>query len=84
MSFHTRDDRQLPVRPNLDQLKNQAKELLRAIRAGKPLAEAIEAGVTTARVPAARRPQLVRQWFTAWAELGWICAPDLDQLVRTT
>lgn len=32
--------RKLPVRPNLDQLKNQAKELLRAIRRGDP--EAIE------------------------------------------
>jgi len=62
---------------------SEAEEALRAIRAGQPLGEAIEAGVTTARVPAARRPQLVRQWFTAWAELGWICAPELDQLVRT-
>ena len=57
---------------------------LRSIRAGRPLAEAIEAGVITARVPAARRPQLVREWFTAWAELGWVCAPELDKLVRTT
>jgi hypothetical protein len=65
-------------------LKRGEFHTLRAIRAGQPLAEAIEAGVTTARVPAARRPQLVRQWFTAWAELGWICAPDLDKLVRTT
>jgi hypothetical protein len=65
-------------------LKRGEFHTLCAIRAGQPLAEAIEAGVTTARVPAARRPQLVRQWFTAWAELGWICAPDLDRLVRTT
>jgi len=57
---------------------------LRVLRAGQPLAEAIEAGVTTARVPTARRPQLVRQWFTTWAELGWICAPELEKLVRTT
>ncbi|MBS1802909.1 MAG: putative DNA-binding domain-containing protein [Acidobacteria bacterium] len=64
-------------------LKRGEFHTLRAIRAGQPLAEAIEAGVTTARVPAARRPQLVRQWFTTWAELGWICAPDLDKLVRT-
>ena len=35
-----RPHRKLPVRPNLDQLKNQAKELLRAIRRGDP--EAIE------------------------------------------
>lgn len=65
-------------------LKRGEFHTLRAIRSGRPLGEAIEAGVTTARVPAARRPQLVRQWFTSWAELGWICAPDLDQLVRTT
>ena len=30
--------RHLPVRPNLDQLKHQAKELLRAIRTGDPVA----------------------------------------------
>jgi hypothetical protein len=65
-------------------LKRGEFHMLRAIQAGRPLAEAIEAGIITARVPAARRPQLVRQWFTAWAELGWICAPDLNQLVRTT
>ena len=29
-------ERRLPVRPNLDQLKNQAKDLLRAIRRGDP------------------------------------------------
>jgi hypothetical protein len=65
-------------------LKRGEFHTLRAICAGRPIAEAIEAGVTNARVPASRRPQLVRQWFTAWAELGWICAPDLDQLIRTS
>ncbi|HXS78207.1 MAG TPA: DNA-binding domain-containing protein [Terracidiphilus sp.] len=64
-------------------LKRGEFHTLQAIRAGKPLGEAIEAGVTTARVPALRRSQLVRQWFRAWSELGWICAPDLDQIVRT-
>jgi hypothetical protein len=48
-----------------------------AVRDGHPLAEAIESGITIARVPSTRRPRLVRQWFTNWAELGWICAPDL-------
>lgn len=33
-------DRHLPVRPDLDQLKHQAKDLLRAIRAGDPAAVA--------------------------------------------
>ncbi|HMF60846.1 MAG TPA: hypothetical protein VK595_10770, partial [Vicinamibacterales bacterium] len=33
-------DRHLPVRPNLDQLKHQAKDLLRALRRGDPAAAA--------------------------------------------
>ena len=56
---------------------------LRAIRAGRQLAEAIETGITSARVPSARRPLLVRQWFTNWAELGWICAPEIEDLIRS-
>ena len=31
-------DRHFPVRPNLDQLKHQAKDLLRAVRQGDPAA----------------------------------------------
>lgn len=61
-------------------LKRGEFHTLSAIRAGRPLAEAIEAGITIARVPSARKPQLVREWFAAWAELGWICAPDLEPL----
>ena len=38
MSLHNRQDRYLPVRPNLEQLKHQAKELLRDIRRGDPSA----------------------------------------------
>lgn len=36
MSFYRRQDRHLPVRPNLDQLKHQAKDLLRAVQRGDP------------------------------------------------
>jgi Putative DNA-binding domain len=61
-------------------IKHEEFQTLAAIRQRLPLARAIEMGILCARVPAARRPQLVRQWFTAWAELGWICAPDIDSL----
>ena len=60
--------RRLPVRPDLDQLKHQAKDLLRAIHAGDPAAVAelrehhpdpIEPGRRQARRRAARaRAQL--------------------------
>jgi len=61
-------------------LKRGEFHTLRAIGDGRSLADAIEAGITIARVPSARKPKLVRQWFTNWAELGWICAPDLEPL----
>ena len=35
---YKREDRVLPVRPNLDQLKNQAKDLLKAVRRADPAA----------------------------------------------
>lgn len=38
MSIHDRVERHLPVRPNLEQLKNQAKDLLRGIHSGNPAA----------------------------------------------
>jgi hypothetical protein len=53
---------------------------LAALEAGAPLGQAIEDGIISSRVPSARRPQLVRQWFTSWSELGWICAPDIERL----
>jgi len=38
MSIYSPQDRHLPVRPDLDQLKHQAKDLLRAVRNGEPAA----------------------------------------------
>jgi len=61
-------------------LKREEFQTLSAIRQGKPLAQAIEIGIISSHVPSAKRPQLVRQWFTNWSELGWICAPDLETL----
>jgi hypothetical protein len=55
---------------------------LEAIRDGKPLIEALERGFAESRMVEGRRPARVREWFTAWAELGWICAPDLEELVQ--
>ena len=59
-------------------IKREEFQTLRAIRQGLPLGEAIEAGITSSRAPSPRRPQLVREWFTAWAELGWICGPEFE------
>jgi len=63
-------------------LKREEFLTLAAIRQGLPLAEALEAGFRDSRLPEMRRPQQVREWFANWAELGWICAPDLDSLLH--
>jgi hypothetical protein len=54
---------------------------LGAIRAGLPLGNALEAGFSESAKPEVRRPELVGAWFAHWAELGWICAPELDSLL---
>lgn len=54
---------------------------LAAIRQGLPLAEALAAGQAESRMSDSRRAQKVREWFATWAELGWICAPDLETLL---
>jgi hypothetical protein len=55
-------------------LEREACRMLAALKAGKTLAEAIEAGFVDSRIPAARRAAKLREWFNDWAEMGWICA----------
>jgi hypothetical protein len=47
-----------------------------AIRDGLTLPEALEAGFADTRLAIGTQVNLVRQWFTNWAELGWICKPQ--------
>jgi hypothetical protein len=49
---------------------------LTAIRAGHPLGAALEAGFGSSRMPLARRAPAIQKWFAAWAEFGWLCAPQ--------
>ena len=55
---------------------------LAALREGLPLVEALEAGFSDSRKSETKRPGLVRAWFAHWAELGWICAQELDSLMQ--
>lgn len=54
---------------------------LSAIRQGLELADAIAAGFIGSRIPEGRRAKLLQHWFANWAELGWICAQDLESLL---
>jgi hypothetical protein len=46
-----------------------------ALRDGQTLPEALETGFAGSRLAIGMQLNLVRQWFTNWAELGWICKP---------
>lgn len=62
-------------------LKREEFLTLAAIRRGLPLTEALEDGFLDSETPPSSRPNRVKEWFANWAELGWICAPDLDALI---
>jgi hypothetical protein len=47
--------------------------ILKALRAGKPLGEAIDVGLRKTKIPLAGRAASVQQWFQSWAALGWFC-----------
>src|SRR6266481_3952535 len=47
--------------------------ILRALRDGKSLGNAIEAAFRKSRVPSGERAESVRKWFQNWAALGWFC-----------
>ena len=64
-------------------MEREEFQTLVAIRDGRTLGEALEAGFFGSAFQEARRPGRVRKWFTTWAELGWICVPDLEQIIRS-
>jgi len=55
---------------------------LSAIRQGLSLADALETGFIGSRIPEPKRVSFIQSWFASWAEFGWICAPDLESLVK--
>jgi hypothetical protein len=56
--------------------------MLEALRSGQTLGGALDAAFSESRIPDSRRAGRVREWFATWAELGWICAPDLESLLQ--
>jgi hypothetical protein len=50
--------------------------MLAAIREGLTLGAAIEAAWEASLIPQERRAVKIQEWFSVWAQLGWICAPE--------
>lgn len=63
-------------------LEREEFQMLTAIRQGLTLTHAIEAGFAGSRISAKRQAQKVQSWFSTWAELGWICAPELESPIK--
>ncbi len=63
-------------------MEREEFQMLEAIRAGQPLGAALESAFNESRIAEPRRAGRVRTWFATWAELGWICAPDLESLLQ--
>jgi hypothetical protein len=55
---------------------------LSALREGLALGQALDTGFAGSRLPETRRAMLVRDMFANWAELGWVCTPDLETLIQ--
>jgi hypothetical protein len=56
-------------------IQREEFSILRALRAGKPLGDAIEVGLRKTAIPLGERTASVQQWFQNWARLGWFCKP---------
>jgi len=63
-------------------LEREEYLMLQAIRTAQTLGAALEAAFRESRIPESGRAGRVRAWFATWAELGWICAPDLESLLE--
>jgi hypothetical protein len=51
----------------------EAFALLRALREGKRLSQAIETAFRGTSLPARQSAAKLRKWFSNWASLGWFC-----------
>jgi hypothetical protein len=56
-------------------IEREGFRMLMAMRAGKPVADAIALGFKGSSVPEFERGGYVRQCFETWANLGWFCQP---------
>jgi hypothetical protein len=56
-------------------LDREEFHILRALRGGKSLAQAIDMGFRGSKTPISERAEAVQKWFQHWATLGWFCKP---------
>jgi hypothetical protein len=60
-------------------LKPEAFALLRALKQGQPLSQAIESSVNWSGKKLERVMEQLHDWFANWSELGWFCRPPEEK-----
>ena len=55
-------------------LERDEFRVLEALRGGKPIGDALEGVLAEASIAESEIGPAVERWFTAWSELGWLCA----------
>lgn len=60
-------------------LSREDFQILSALRQGKMLGEALDAGFEDSAIPEDQRPAFVQSAFAHWMELGWFCVPSEDE-----
>lgn len=60
-------------------LKPEAFALLRALRQGQPLSQAIETSVNWSGKKLERVMEQLHDWFANWSQLGWFCRPPENE-----
>lgn len=54
-------------------LEPEEARVLRALRAGKTLAEACAVAFRSSKTGGAEQAETVKRWFSLWMRLGWLC-----------
>lgn len=54
-------------------------QMLSALREGKTLGEALDAGFTGSVIPEGERPGYVQSAFAHWMDMGWFCVEPSDE-----
>jgi hypothetical protein len=57
-------------------LDPEAARLLRAIKAGRTLAEACATAFSRSKLSADEQAKTIQRWFTLWMRLGWLCTRE--------
>ena len=58
-------------------IEPEAYRMLQSLGRGEPIGRAIEHGFKASRLSPEQGQAAIGRWFAIWAELGWLCPPNV-------